>query len=150
MSALLESPSQSRPATKKYWTKTNVNFWLDFFLLIVFMVLCWSAVIVRFVFPPALRTEGWTLWGLDYQTWSDVQFATLCVLSAGILLHVMLHWTWVCSVAANLMRKKDAPKAAQLDGGTRTLWGVGLLIVIFNILGVGIAVAALTIEGPGM
>lgn len=150
MSALLDTPTESRPATKKYWTKTNINFWVDFFLLLVFMVLCWSAVIVRFVFPPALRTEGWTLWGLDYQTWSDVQFATLCVLSAGILLHVMLHWTWVCSVAANLMRKKDAPKAGQLDGGTRTLWGVGLLIVIFNILGVGVAVAALTIEGPGL
>lgn len=151
MTTVPVSAAKSRSTAKPRLTKTTVNFWLDCFLLLVFLVLCWSAVIVRFVFPAALRSEGWTLWGMDYQTWSDVQFATLCVLSAGILLHVMLHWTWVCGVVGNYLKKKDAKgKPAGQDSGTRTLWGVGLMIVIFNILGLGIAAAALSIQGPGM
>lgn len=150
MSTLLRPPPRRPPAMKQHWSKTTINFWLDALLLILFLVLCWSAVIVRYVFPPALRSEGWTLWGYDYQTWSDIQFASLCVLTAGILVHVMLHWTWICGVVAKYLRKKEDGKPEPLDSGTRTLWGVGLLIVILNVLGLGIAIAALTIQGPDM
>ncbi|MCA9235917.1 MAG: DUF4405 domain-containing protein [Planctomycetales bacterium] len=133
----------------KKLTKTDVNFWLDTFLLVVFAALCWSSVIVRYVFPPGPKSEGWTLWGGDYMTWSDIQFGSLCVLAAGILVHVMLHWSWVCGVVASRVRaKKGAGKAANRDDGSRTLWGVGLLIVVFNAIGLGVAAAALTIQGP--
>ena len=129
-------------------SKTTINFWLDFFLLIIFLLLCWSAVIVRYVFPAATKTEGWTLWGLDFLAWNDIQFALLCVLLAAVLLHVMLHWTWVCGVIESWLRKRRGKDAAKGDTGNRTLWGVGLLIVLLNILGLGIAAAALTVQGP--
>ena len=151
MPTLLRDPPKTKPAPKQYWSKTNINFWLDTLLLVMFLALCWSAVIVRFVFPAALRSEGWTLWGMDYQAWSDIQFGSLCLLSAGILLHVMLHWTWVCGVVGKyLNRRDDDGRLVQPENGTRTLWGVGLLIVILNVLGLGIAVAALTIQSPAV
>jgi hypothetical protein len=128
-------------------SKTTVNFWLDSFLLLNFLVLCWTMVIVRFVFPAPSKTEGWILWGLDYLAWTDVSFAALCILAAGILLHVMLHWSWVCGVLGGWLRKRQSAPAKQ-DNGSRTIWGVALLIVIFNILGLGIAAAALTIRQP--
>jgi hypothetical protein len=34
------------------------------------------------------------------------------------------------------------------DDPSRTLWGVGMLIVVFNLVGLIVAVAALTIEAP--
>jgi hypothetical protein len=128
-------------------SKTTVNFWLDSFLLLVFLMLCWATVIVRFVFPVPTKSEGWKLWGLDYLAWTDLSFGLLCILAAGILLHVMLHWSWVCGVLGSWLRKRPAgpPKA---DNGSRTIWGVALLIAIFNVLGLGIAVAALTIQQP--
>ena len=130
-------------------SKTDVNFWLDTFLLCTFMVLCWSSVVVRYVFPPATKSEKWTLWGLDYLAWTDVQFATLCVMTAAVLLHVMLHWSWVCGVVESWRRKRRGIKAiAKQDNGSRTLWGVGLLILICNLLGLAIAAAALSIQGP--
>lgn len=133
----------------KKLTKTDVNFWLDFFLLIVFIVLCWSAVVVYYVFPPGPKAEGWTLWGGDYSTWAGIQFGTLCVLAAAVVLHVMLHWSWVCGVVASRVgQKKGAGKAVNRDDGSRTLWGVGLLIVVFNVIGLGVAAASLTIQGP--
>lgn len=129
------------------FSKTTVNFWLDSFLLLVFLVLCWSTVIVRFIFPVPTQTEGWTLWGLDYLAWTDVSFATLCVLACGILLHVMLHWSWVCGVIGGWLRKRQGA-STKPDNGSRTIWGVALLIAIFNILGLGIAAASLTIHQP--
>ena len=130
-------------------TKTDVNFWLDTFLLCVFLILCWVSIILRYAFPAPGLTEGWTLWGLDYLAWTDIQFITLCVLASGILLHVMLHWTWVCGVVSNWQRKRQGVDATgNHDSGSRTIWGVGLLIVICNIVGLGIAAAVLTIQGP--
>ena len=103
----------------------------------------------RYVFPVATKTAGWTLWGLDYLVWIDIQFATLCVMLAAVLLHVMLHWTWVCGVVENWQRKRrGAPAGKKVDTGNRTLWGVGLLIVLLNVLGLGIAIAALSVRGP--
>ena len=126
-------------------SRTLLNFLLDTLLLIAFSVLVWSAVVVRFVFPPAAGTKGWLLWELSYDQWISVQFAMVAILALGVLIHVMLHWSWVCGfVAARLGRGKKA----KLDDGTQTLYGVGLLIVIFNLLGLAIAAAALSIQNP--
>lgn len=137
------------PMSKRL-SKTDVNFWLDVMLLCVFLLLCWCSVIVRYVFPVATKTEGWLLWGMDYLAWGDLQFVVLCTLAAGILLHVMLHWSWVCGVVASWRRKRSRAPVAKQDNGSRTLWGVALLIAICNVLGLGIAAAVLTIEGPAL
>ncbi len=130
-------------------SKTKVNFWLDAFLLCVFLVLCWSSIILRYVFPPAGKAEGWTLWGLDYMAWTDIQFVTLCVMAATVLLHIMLHWPWVCGVVSNWHRKrKGATATANLTSGSRTLWGASLLIIICNVVGLALAAAVLAIQGP--
>lgn len=133
----------------KHFNKTHINFWLDTFLLLAFLLQCWISVVIRYSFPAATLAQGWELWGLDYLVWIDIQFASLCGFAAAILLHVMLHWTWVCGVIENWLRKRrGTPAAAKADTGSRTLWGVGLLIVILNVLGFGIAVAALSVQGP--
>ncbi len=133
----------------KKFNKTNINFWVDVFMLVVFLLLCWSAVVVRYVFPIATKSEGWALWGLDYLAWTDIQFATLCLMLATVVLHVMLHWTWICGVVESWYRKRRGSNATgKGDTGNRTLWGVGALIVLLNVLGLGIAVAALSVQGP--
>jgi hypothetical protein len=132
---------------RKY-SKTDINFWLDTFLLFAFTFLCWISIILRFVFPPATKADGWKLWGLDYLAWSDLQFAVISVLAASILLHVMLHWSWVCGVVNGWVRKRQSVPDPKQDTGTRTLWGVALLIALCNIVGIGIATAVLTIREP--
>jgi hypothetical protein len=126
-------------------SRTLLNFLLDSLLLAAFAVLVWSAVVVRFVFPGGTNATGWLLWGWNYDQWISLQFAMVAILALGVLIHVMLHWSWVCGfVAARLGRGKKT----KLDDGTQTLYGVGLLIVIFNILGLAIAAAALSVHGP--
>jgi hypothetical protein len=100
------------------------------------------------VFPLATKSEGWLLWGWDYLAWTDIHFGALCVFIGAILLHVMLHWTWICGVIENWQRKRQGTAAGKADTGNRTLWGVGFMIVILNVLGLGIALAALSVHRP--
>lgn len=127
-------------------SRTIINFLLDSLLLLAFSVLVWTAVIVRFVFPPGPDARGWLLWGLNFDQWASAQFAMVAVLTLGVLIHVMLHWSWVCGVIASRVAKA---KKSKTDDGTQTLYGVGLLIMILNVLGLAIAAAALSIHGPG-
>jgi hypothetical protein len=126
-------------------SRTHVNFLLDSLLLTAFSLLVWSSVIVRFVFPPGTDARGWLLWRLTYDQWQTLQFAMVAVLALGVLIHVMLHWSWVCGVVATRLARD---KKTKLDDGTQTLYGVGLLIVILNFLGLAIAAAALSIRPP--
>ena len=126
------------------WTWNDVNFLLDGLLLAVFAALCFAAVVVRFVFPPGPSAKGWMLWGLDYDAWGGIQFGLLALLAGGILVHVMFHWSWVCTVLVT----RFLGGKQRIDEGLQTIYGVGLLIVLLNIVGGAVAAAVLTIKGP--
>jgi hypothetical protein len=72
----------------------------------------------------------------------------LAVMAAAVLLHVMLHWTWVCGVIASRLGNKKAGAAVAKDDPSRTLWGVALLIFVVNVVGVVVAAAVLSIHAP--
>jgi hypothetical protein len=124
-------------------SRTTFNFLLDTLLLILFVALLTSTVIVEHVFPPGPVSEGWILWGGDYLAWRKVSYGLLMALTLGIVLHVMLHWNWVCGVLASRL---SSDKKARIDDGTQTILGVGFLIVLLLILGSFVAAAALCID----
>lgn len=128
------------------WSWSDINLLLDIGLLVVFVLLCIAAVIVRFVFPPGPAAKGWMLWGFDYDAWNGIQFGLLAVLAGGILVHVMVHWSWVCNVLASRFLRS---RSGKVDDGLQTIYGVGLLIVLLNVIGITVAAAMLTITGPG-
>ncbi|MGD9637165.1 MAG: DUF4405 domain-containing protein [Pirellulales bacterium] len=150
--ATLESSAPNRrrstpAASSRKLTRTDVNFWLDFLLLVLFLALCTLSVILEFIFPVGPQADGWLLWGYGYGEWSRIRFLVLAVMAAAIVLHVMLHWSWVCGVVASRLGAKKSGGAAH-DDPSRTLWGVGLLIVAVNLIGLVVALAALTIQSP--
>lgn len=126
-------------------SRAQVNFLLDSLLLIMFSALMATSVIVRFVFPPGPDAAGWLLWGYTYHAWCTWQFALIAALALGILVHVMLHWSWVCGIAVTQFLRN---KRAKLDDGTQTIVGVGFLIVLLNLIGLVVAAAALGVRGP--
>ena len=130
-------------------SRTLVNLLLDIVLLMVFLALSWVSIVVHFVFPPGTTAAGWTLWGQSFDWWSTQQFNTLALLAVGILVHVMLHWTWVCgTIAMQLRRSRRGEASGKIDDGTRTLYGVATIVVIVNIVGLLIAAASLMIRSP--
>ena len=101
-----------------------------------------AAAILYLVFPIGTAAAGWHLWGFDYNQWGSIQFGMLSVFGLGILIHVMLHWTWVCSVVTrNLLGSATLP-----DNGTRTLYGVGFLILLLHVVGGIVLLAQFTIQ----
>lgn len=128
-------------------SRTVVNFFLDLILLLVLMALVGSALVVRFVFPAGTAADGWTLWGYGYDAWASLQFIALCVILLAILLHVMLHWSWVCNVIATRLFKLKG-KDARPDDGAQTLYGVATLIAILLALGVFLTLASIAVQGP--
>ncbi len=130
-------------------SRTLLNFWVDVVLLVLFLATLWLTFAIRFVFPPGTLAAGWSLWGASYDQWLELQFWTLCLFGGAVLLHVMLHWTWVCGVIAGRFFRAADGKKRQWNDGQRTLFGVGLMVVLFNLLGIGFAAAMLMVQAPG-
>ena len=148
MKAIMESPELSQSfegsTSGSRVSPPVINFWLDAVLMLAFVVLSITAVIVQFVFPPGVTAKGWLLWGMDFGQWCSIQFATLAVLGFGVIVHVMLHWQWVCGVVVRkLLHRKELP-----DDGIRTIYGVGLLIGLLLTGATIVGFAMLTIQMP--
>lgn len=128
--------------------RTEINFLLDLLLLVVFVALCICSAILEFVFPAGTQADGWRLWGRSFNDWSRFRFLLLATMALGVLVHVMLHWSWVCGVLNSRIGRRSKHRVTAHDDPSRTLWGVSLLIFIVNLGGAIIAAAALTIQEP--
>ena len=126
-------------------SRTLVNFLLDTVLLVAFVLLVWCSVVVRFVFPPGPSATGWKLWGYDFDPWAGLQFSLVGALFVGILVHVMLHWSWVCGVLASRLSRD---RKGRVDEGLQTIYGVALLIAVLATIGVGVGAAVLSVRPP--
>lgn len=126
-------------------SRTVVNFLLDTVLLVAFVLLVWCSVVVRFVFPPGPSATGWKLWGYDFDQWAGLQFSLVGALFVGILVHVMLHWSWVCGVLASRL---SSDRKGRVDEGLQTIYGVALLIAVLATIGVGVGAAVLSVRPP--
>jgi hypothetical protein len=51
-------------------------------------------------------------------------------------------------VAGKLRKRRGAAAAGPKDDGSKTLWGVGLLIVVFHAIAIGVIAAALSVREP--
>lgn len=125
-------------------SRTLINFSLDVLLLLVMLGLTWITCLLKLVFPPPTRAAGWTLWGLDYEGWSNLQFGLLGGFLLGILVHLMLHWTWVCSV----VRTRLMHRSGKVNDGSETLYGVAMLISLVLVTTGLLLAAEVMIHGP--
>jgi len=133
-----------KPQGKRRLSMSVINFWLDAAILVALLLIGWESAILQFLFPAPTMAAGWTLFGLTYDQCRDIQFATLCVFGFGILVHVMLHWNWVCSVVtAQILHSKE-----RLDDGKQTIYGVITLLALLHLIGIGLIVAMFFLHRP--
>lgn len=139
-----ERPSAVEMTRGSFWSryKTLINFWLDCGLLMLFLVQSWLLTVATLVFTRG--KNGSTIWGADLGGWLDALLATSCLFAIGIVIHVMLHWSWVCgTIATKLMGRK-----ARKDDGSQTLLGVGFLILLLHIFGAAVLAAKVGLVDP--
>ena len=135
--------TEERPAARRGgMSKTIIHFWLDATLMVTFVVLCWISAVLQFVFPAGAGADRYRIWGGSPLAWQNAQFIVLCVLAAGIVLHVMLHWSWIMGVITTRMLGHKAAR----DTGAHTLIGVGFLLVVLHVLALGCLAAWMSLE----
>jgi hypothetical protein len=128
--ALVDNRNVHPPQAKSGFrvSRAVVNFWVDVGLLMLFVVLAAISTIVQFAFPASADATGWSLWGWSIIDWRNAQFTLLCLLAGGIVLHLMLHWTWIVGILnQRIFRRPIIP-----SNGIETLLGVGLLLLILH------------------
>lgn len=132
-------------ARGRHFSMAVVNFWLDALLLALLTGYGWVLAVLRFVFPAPSSAAGWRLWGWNFDQWWDFQFDLVCAFAVGVLVHLMLHWNWVCSVVANqMLGTRRRP-----DDTAQTIYGVGTLIVVLHVIGFGVIAALYCVHRPG-
>jgi hypothetical protein len=134
---------QPKPGRRKL-SMAFLNFWLDAALLVSITFVLWVSTMMQVVFPAPTTAAGWELWGLSFDQWRNVQFYGLCVCAVLALEHVVLHWTWVCSVlTTQVLRLKSRP-----DEGSQAVYGVATFIVLLIVVMTSLLAALLTVKHP--
>jgi hypothetical protein len=123
-------------------SRTIINFWLDCVLLLTFVGLCWVSAVLQFVFPVSAAQRAYRIWGGTQVDWQNAQFIVLSVLAFAVVLHVMLHWSWIMGVITTRLLGRKATR----DNGSHTLIGVGLLLAILHVLALGCLAAWMSLE----
>jgi hypothetical protein len=125
---------QTAPGGKRGWRRTEVFFILDFVVLWLMLLMLATGLLIRYVLPPGSGGRGGghglLLWGLDRHAWGGLHFWASLLLLLLLLLHVALHWTWVCGVVRRRLGDERGPVTYGhlLRWGLLTLGAVALLV----------------------
>jgi hypothetical protein len=99
--------------------RTTLNYVLDGLTAALTLTLVCTGVMMRYALPPGTG-HSLLLWGLSRHQWGDVHFYVAAAFAVVIILHVALHWQWVCVMT----RQSLAPRSqARLSGRTRAIAG---------------------------
>lgn len=128
-------------------SRTIVNWSLDVVLATSLLVAVWTAAIVEFVFPGGAEGVRCRLWGWSREDWSRIHFGCLFLFAALALVHLMLHWSWVCGVVSQRWSRRLGRRVA-LDDSEQTLVGVALLVGSLLVMGGLFVAALLALESP--
>lgn len=125
-------------------SRTMLNFVVDAVLLSAAAAMAWVSVMLMVAFPVPTRTEGWKLFGMDFNQWRQVQFGLLVVAALLALEHLVLHWKWVCGVlVTKILKLKNKP-----DDAIQAVYGVGFFIGSLLVMGAAIVVCMLCVVKP--
>jgi hypothetical protein len=107
--------------------RNTLNFWIDLLTFIVLFAKIWTGLLLHYVLPPGQgRGHSLELWGLDRHEYGAIHFYLAIAMIALVLIHVWLHWSWVCNSLAGLLKIRKPKQAKYL------LYGViSFLVVIF-------------------
>lgn len=129
-------------------TRAGFNFLVDSLLLLLFLSQLWLTALLHAIFPRAADPQRAVLWGWTRDGWSRALAVVTALLALTVLLHVILHWTWVVNFIVTRAHKLRGVKGPMPPDGVRTLYGVSFLVAILVVLGALLAAAELQIHLP--
>jgi hypothetical protein len=113
--------------------RTLLNLLIDGATALVVFGLIATGLVIRFALPPGSGSVR-ALWGLGRHDWGDVHFWMAAATAALLVIHVALHWSWVCTTVQHLVVRRGSPPD-QPSAWARNLYGAGFLVVLIAIFG---------------
>ncbi len=106
-----------------------LNFVIDAAALLVMLAMVATGFLLKWVLPPGSRGgHGLQLWGLTRHDWGDVHFWLAMALLLLALVHVALHWAWVCALVTRWVGG-SSPGVSTASRSKQWLYGTGVLIM---------------------
>ena len=126
--------------------RTLLNLFVDGATALVVFGLIATGLVIRFALPPGSGSVR-ALWGLGRHDWGDVHFWMAVATAALLVIHVALHWNWVCTTVRHLVVRRGSP-SDQPSAWVRNLYGAGFLVVLIAIFGGFIWIADSSVVPP--
>lgn len=114
--------------------RSTANYAVDVLTFLVILLMIWTGTILYFVLPPgsgsgqgARELLGWTR-----HDWGDLHFYLAAGLVGLIVVHVALHWSWVCMLTRRIVTRR-APDHA-LSAFRRNIYGIAFIAAVTALL----------------
>lgn len=105
--------------------RNTLNYLIDGLTALSLIGVALTGLVLKFVLPPGSQRAGWTLFDMRRHEWGDVHFWTTVALGALLLVHVVLHWQWICVTTSRLVHRGSRPSAR-----ARSLIGAVVLVLV--------------------
>ncbi|MCL4222393.1 MAG: DUF4405 domain-containing protein [Phycisphaerales bacterium] len=108
--------------------RASINYIVDLLTFLAMLGIAGTGLIMKFALPPGSGGAGLALWSLGRHDWGSIHFWCTVALAVLLVLHLYLHWSWVCVLTNRLMHpfRKVAPPTK----GKQRWAGVAVLIVL--------------------
>lgn len=120
--------------------KNTLNFIVDLLTLLAILTMIGTGLIMYFTLPPGSGSRGLILWGLGRHDWGDVHFWSSVALGALLILHLALHWSWVCGTIRRLLHGPSSPRG-RLRSRLDNLYGIVFLAALVAVFAALLLVA---------
>lgn len=111
-------------------TRNTLNLVVDIVTFLALIAVTLTGLLMKFVLPAGSPREGLALFGWDRHVWADVHFWATVALGAVLILHLALHWRWVCAMVGRLT---PGPRRTRMPAWERNLLGVAWLAIIVGV-----------------
>ena len=123
--------------------KNTLNFLVDAVATVAMLLIIATGFLLYLILPPGSRGgHGLEFWGLGRHDWGDIHFWAAVTLLGLMVLHVLLHWDWVCLTVyrwvnpQGFREKRLTPRRQAVYGG---VFFVGVLVLVGGFLGLAAA-----------
>lgn len=119
--------------------RNSVNFWIDVISFLPMLGLTWTGLLMHYVLPPGTggrhADRALTVWGLGRHDYGTVHFYLALALVGLVVIHLWLHWSWVCAMVRKLAGKESS------KGGREGVYGIAFLVVVVTLILGGLLLA---------
>jgi hypothetical protein len=95
--------------------KNTLNFIVDAVTLLAILGMTGTGLILKFSLPPGSGGRGLTLWGLGRHDFGTVHFWIAAALGALLIVHLVLHWSWVVGTIRRLANRRGRSTTAAVN-----------------------------------